>query len=131
MLCPYWLCFISCNILCNIWDSNFKICQIPNCRIWYNGQKTHIAFSMFPIQVKKFSEALTLASTNPQYDKRLFIELQVQCMEIPSSEHVVYINCSECQNKNEQSFVILWVSWYKNKCFWKRFACKWYIFLKL
>ena len=69
-------------------------------------------------------------------------------MKIPSSEHgennhVVYINCSECQNKkticvhnmfwdcsfhvlnsqfNEQSFVILWVSWYKYKCFWKRFT---------
>ena len=27
---------------------------------------------------KSFSEALILASTNPQYDKRLFIELQVQ-----------------------------------------------------
>ena len=61
-------------------------------------------------------------------------------------EHAVYIKCSECQNKskkkpiwvtcsqpwnfhvlnlfNEQSFVILWVSWYKNKCFWKRFTCK-------
>jgi hypothetical protein len=22
------------------------------------------------------------------------------CSSIPSSEHVVYINCSECQNKN-------------------------------
>ena len=34
-----------------------------------------------------FSEALILASTNPQYDKRLFIELQVQYMKIASSEH--------------------------------------------
>ena len=29
---------------------------------------------------KYISEALILASTNPQYDKRLFIELQVQYM---------------------------------------------------
>ena len=29
---------------------------------------------------KSFSEALILASTNPQYDKRLFIELPVQHM---------------------------------------------------
>ena len=29
---------------------------------------------------KSFSEALILASTNPKYDKILFIELQVQCM---------------------------------------------------
>ena len=26
---------------------------------------------------KSFSEALIVASTNPQYDKRLFIELQI------------------------------------------------------
>ena len=34
---------------------------------------------------KSFSEALNLASTNPQYDDRLFIELQVQDMKLPSS----------------------------------------------
>ena len=34
---------------------------------------------------KSLSEALIFASTNPQYDYRLFIELQVQCMKIPSS----------------------------------------------
>ena len=41
-----------------------------------------------------FSEALILASTNPQYDKRLFIELRVQYMKIPITyqEHVVYTN---------------------------------------
>ena len=26
-------------------------------------------------------------------------------------------------NFHEQSFVIFWVSWCKNKCFWKRFTC--------
>ena len=31
---------------------------------------------------KSFSEALILASTNPQYDKRLLIELQVQYMKL-------------------------------------------------
>ena len=36
---------------------------------------------------KPFSEALVLASTNPQYDKRLSIELPVQNMKIPSVEH--------------------------------------------
>ena len=45
---------------------------------------------------KSFSEALILASTNPQYDKRLFIELRVQYMKIASSEHVVYKNCFFC-----------------------------------
>ena len=50
---------------------------------------------------KSFSEALILGSTNPQYDKRLFIDLPVQYMKTTSSEHVVCINCSECQNKNK------------------------------
>ena len=36
---------------------------------------------------KSFSEALILASTNPQYDKRLFIELPVQYMKTTSAEH--------------------------------------------
>ena len=53
----------------------------------------------FQVLFKSLSESVILASTNPQYDKRLFIELPVQYMKIPSSEHVVYINCSECQNK--------------------------------
>ena len=34
---------------------------------------------------KSMSEALIFASTNPQYDDRLFIELQVQYMEIQRS----------------------------------------------
>ena len=42
---------------------------------------------------KSLSEALIFVSTNPQYDDRLFIELQVQYMKIPWGEHVVYWNC--------------------------------------
>ena len=42
---------------------------------------------------KFLSEALILASINPQYDDRLFIELRVQYMNIASSEHVVYTTC--------------------------------------
>ena len=34
---------------------------------------------------KSLSEALFFASTNPQYDDRLFIELQVQYIKLPSS----------------------------------------------
>ena len=34
---------------------------------------------------KSLSEAPIFASTNPQYDNRLFIELQVQYTKIPSS----------------------------------------------
>ena len=35
----------------------------------------------------------------------MLIDLPVQYMETTSSEHVVYINCSECQNKNKKQFV--------------------------
>ena len=38
-----------------------------------------------PSTGKFFSGALFFASTNPQYDDRLFIELQDQYMKIPSS----------------------------------------------
>ena len=34
---------------------------------------------------KSLSEALIFSSTNPQYDDRLFIQLQVQYIKIPSS----------------------------------------------
>ena len=82
---------------------------------------------------KSLSEALILVATNPQYDPRLFIELRVQYMKTTSSEHVVYTNCFfvltfkiiyvhnmfwactfHVLNSyfNEQSFVILWVSWW-------------------
>ena len=59
---------------------------------------------------KSFSEGLIFASSNPQYDDRLFIELQVQYMKILRQEHVenmcsVYIHCSECQNKNKKQFL--------------------------
>ena len=43
---------------------------------------------------KSFSEALILESTDPQCDKRLFIELQVHYMKIPSSEHVKNMLCT-------------------------------------
>ena len=71
------------------------------------------------VQVNLFQKHLFLSR---QYDNRLFIELPVQNMKVPSSEHVVYIKRSEYQNKtkkqfvllnwwfNEQSVVILWVS---------------------
>jgi hypothetical protein len=39
----------------------------------------------FVVTGKSLSEALVFASTKPQYDDRLFIELQVQYMKIPSS----------------------------------------------
>ena len=49
----------------------------------------------FAFTRKSLSEALILVSTNPQYDKRLFIELRVQYMKIPSSEHVENMLCTQ------------------------------------
>ena len=48
---------------------------------------------------KSFSEALILASTNPQYDNRLFIELPVQYMKIPRSEHGKNMRRTSCVQK--------------------------------
>ena len=48
------------------------------------------------------SGAFILTATNPQYDKRLFIDLRVQYMKTTSLEHAVFINCSECEYKNKQ-----------------------------
>ena len=44
---------------------------------------------------KFMSEALIFASTNPQYDNRLFIELPVQYMKFPSSEHSQNMFCTQ------------------------------------
>ena len=41
------------------------------------------------------SEALIFASTNPQYDNRLFIELPLQYMKIPSSEYEENMFCTQ------------------------------------
>ena len=45
----------------------------------------YLARPMQNITGKSLSEAIIFTSTNPQYDNRLFIELQVQYMKIASS----------------------------------------------
>ena len=49
----------------------------------------------FDLTGKSLSVALIFASTNPQYDDRLFIELQFQCSNLGRT----YILCSECQKQ--------------------------------
>ena len=44
---------------------------------------------------KSLSEAVILGSTNPQYDKRLFINLPVQYMQTTSSEHGENMLCTQ------------------------------------
>jgi len=47
-----------------------------------------------PFTGKSMSEALIFASSNPQYHNRLFIELPVQYIKIPSSEHGENMLCT-------------------------------------
>ena len=46
-----------------------------------------ISVTLDKVTGKSFSEALILASTNQQYEKRLFIELPVQHMKTTSADH--------------------------------------------
>ena len=59
-----------------------------------------------PFTGKSLSEALILTSTNPQYDDRLFIEFQVQCMKIPSSEHGENMLCTKIVLNVRNNFCI-------------------------
>ena len=53
--------------------------------------KVNIDFFFLSSTGKSFSEALIFASTNPKYDDRFFVELQVQYMKIASwGEHVLF-----------------------------------------
>ena len=54
---------------------------------------------------KFFSEALILASTNPQYDKRLFMELPCKILA-----QNMFCTCSFNGNSMNNLYVILWVS---------------------
>ena len=54
---------------------------------------------------KSLSEALIFASTNPQYDDGLFIELQVQYMKIPSSQHGENMLCTKIALNVRNNFV--------------------------
>ena len=88
---------------------------------------------------KSFSEALIVASVNPQHDERLFNEFQetykltTRCVQIlfwmskQKKNTILYTTC--CQllfllEFNEQSLVILLVNWFKNESVWHRFTCK-------
>ena len=93
------------NLFRKVQNSMLK-CKLLN--TWF--QKFHILNSEFFNQIilienkikktearltgKSFSEALILVSTNPQYDKRLSIELPVHYMKTTSSEHQENMLCT-------------------------------------
>ena len=66
---------------------------------------------------KSFSEALILVSPNPQYDKRLFTELRVQYMKIPSSEHFENVLRSCCVQELFFVFVLIFRTIYVHNIF--------------
>ena len=93
-------CFVF-VVICETWNSSKFVC-VSNLTINNENNAWFINWDTFTLVYfhkyvrstgKSLSEALILASTNPQYNNRLFIELKVQYMKIPSSEHVVYKNC--------------------------------------
>ena len=89
-----------------------KVYDYQNARTFLNINKTLKLLSKFYRHVlmvcstgKSVSEALILESVNPKYDNRLFIDLQLLTQKNTNSEHVVYKNCFECQNKNKKQFL--------------------------
>ena len=56
---------------------------------------------------KSLSEALIFASTNPQYDDRLFIELQVRYIKIPSSN--LGRTCSAKRRASDKDLPVTWI----------------------
>ena len=70
-------------------DASLKNIQLLACDVMFQVTK-------YPLGTgKSLSEALIFASTNLQYDDRLFIELQFQYMKIPSSEHGKNMLCTQ------------------------------------
>ena len=76
-------------VKCKIYDTLMDLTDRSACTVHRasSAKRDHRADAYETNMVctdKSFSEALILASTNPKYDKRLFIELRVQYMKITS-----------------------------------------------
>ena len=95
------------KVFIGFFESSFQIlshffvvffCFYSRCRDW--GEKikeilnAYLKTNMIFVTDKSLLEAPIDASTIPQYDKILLL------IYMKSSEHFVYINCSECQIKN-------------------------------
>ena len=71
-----------------------KFILLKVCDKHTSKKSLNITVKSLGITGKSFSEALILASTNPEYDKRSFIESQVQYIKIGSSEHAQNMLCT-------------------------------------
>ena len=94
-------------------------------QILFDTKQNSIQHSNTVCKGKPFSEALIFASANLQYDDNLFIELQVQYIKIPSSEHGENMLCTEIVFDIQNNFCIQHVllMFWKKKNFWPRFTC--------
>ena len=70
-----------------------QIIHSPRWRYPYLACQKNMKTVSVQVTGKSLSEALIFASTNPQYDNRLFIELRVQYMKNPCEEHALCTNC--------------------------------------
>ena len=71
-----------------LWAKNVVVFKKQHCSV--PTKKLHnISFTG-----KSLSEGLILVSTNPQYDKNLFIDLPIQYMKITNSEHGENVLCA-------------------------------------
>ena len=112
-LTKYWIHKMVSRIFCKV-------------HIFWEGHKILRNLPLtFDCTGTSLSEALIFASTNQQYDDRLFIELQVQYMNIPSSEHGKNMLCTEIVSDIQNNFCTQYVlpMFCKKKSFWQRFTC--------
>ena len=86
---------------------------------------------MHTVQVNLFQKLLFLHQLTSQYDYRLYIELQVQYMKIPSSENGENMLCTEIDFDIQNNFCTQHVlpMFCKDKSFWQIFNCMYVIFL--
>ena len=83
---------------------NMNSSKIQSKQLTMSGSAAISAMELFT--GKSLSEAFILTSTNPKYDKRLFIDLPVQYMKTTSSEQgenmlctqIVFCFCFDIQN---------------------------------
>ena len=102
--------FLSCDVFCSICALNLALWEWTKLASWPDSSqllspgrllsyhcliiRSYLGTMVFTS--KSLSKTLIFASTNPQYENRLFIELPVQYIKFQAQswgEHVVYRNC--------------------------------------
>ena len=113
------------GLSCKIWNQNIECRSRAVQVITQQCQRARKLATRVSCTGKSLSEALIFASTNPQYDDIFFIELQVQYMKIPSSEHGESMLCTEIDFDIQNNLCTQHVlpMFCKNKSLWQRFTC--------